>query len=1050
MNLPRLAIQRPVTTAMLTLVVIALGIVALTGLPLDLLPSFNFPVAAVITSYSGAGPREVENLVTRPLEQALATVSNVTSLFSTSSRGQSLILVEFDWGTEMDFATLEMRERIDLIRDFLPDEAETPTVVKFDPNQIPVMALVLEGDASSDRLRRLADEVVAPRLERLEGVASVGTAGGLERQIQVEVRPGALQAYQVTLDQVVQLLAAENINLPGGSVAEGGREYLLRTSGEFQTVDEIAELRIPTGTGARVPLRELAQVRDTFADVTQLTRLNGNPSVGLSIQKEAQANTVEVARRVRAEIDRIEAELGPGHRVVTVFDQAEFIELSIDQLTRNALVGALLAGLVLLFFLRSLKATLVVALAIPISVVATFVLVYFAGMSLNIISLGGLALGVGMLVDNGIVVLESIFRHRSLGKPAPEAAEVGTREVAMAITASTLTTVAVFVPVVFIEGIASQIFRDLALTVAFSLLASLAVALTLVPVLSSRLLAGRTPGAAAPGASGAGQGWLEKVQGVYGRALGWTLDHRRLALGIVVGLFVASIALVPRIGAEFIPAVDQGNLQITINTPTGTPLVETDRVVRQLEERIAAIPEVAVVYSRVGGQSDMMGGELAGTAGDGASINVTLVPLDQRARSSTDVAEEIRSFASQIPGASISVSSADMMISLGGAPIFIELRGDDEERMMVLLEEIASRVRRVPGTREVESSLDDRRPEYTLVVRRDRAQELGLATPQIASALQTAVDGRVATRFRGSGEEIDVLVRLEPGAREDVAALGRIPIATPLAGMVPLGEVATFSRTDAPRALDRSDQSRVFSVTGQVAGRDLGSVMAQVQAEIASMNIPSDILVTYGGQTELMTDAFRQLALALLLAIFLVYAIMASQFESLRHPFAIMFTLPLAAIGVLFGLWSTGQTLNVPALIGIIMLAGIVVNNAIVLVDYVNTLRRDEGMDRRRALVEAGKVRLRPILMTALTTILAMIPLALGIGEGSEIQAPMAITVVFGLLFATVLTLFIVPLAYTWTDDLGRRVGRAIPAAGPHGELPPPGGHPATGEEQRA
>ena len=1043
MTLPRLSIERPITTVMLTAVVLALGFVALRGLPLDLLPSLEFPVAAVITSYEGAGPREVENMVTRPIEEAVATVSNVTNIYSTSSRGQSLVLVQFDWGTDMDFATLEMRERIDLIQGFLPDEVDKPMVVKFDPAQIPIIALVLEGNTPPERLRELADEVVAPRLERLDGVASVGTAGGRERQIQVLVRPSALQAYGVTVEQIAQRLAAENINLPGGSIVEGGREYLLRTSGEFQSVDEIAALRITTPTGAQVALRDLADVQDTYADITEITRLNGNPSVGLSIQKEAQANTVEVARRVRAEIQKIEADLGPGYRVLTVFDQAEFIELSIQQLVQNALVGALLAGLILYVFLRNLRATLVVVLSVPISVIATFVLVYFAGISLNIISLGGLALGVGMLVDNSIVVLESIFRHRTLGKPAREAADVGAREVGMAITASTLTTVAVFVPVLFIEGIASQIFRDLALTVSFSLIASLVVAVTLVPLLASRMLDAPSVLRAVEDAR-----WVERLKDAYARALAWTLKHRRAAVAVIVVAFAGSLALVPRIGSEFIPSTDQGIIRMTVTMPVGTPLAQTAEVVHQLEAAIQAIPEVAMVYASTGSGSSNLGLSLgSGTGGDQATLQIALVPLDQRSRSSAEVAEEIRGLASRIPGIEYSVSAENMLVSLGGSPISIELRGENEAELAAVAEELAARIRAIPGTREVETSLDTQRPEYTLQVRRERAQDLGLTTPQIAAAVQTAVDGRVVTRFRSGGDEIDVLVRLTPEARQDLDALSRIPIASPVAGMVPLSEVATFARTDAPLSLDRTNQARSIGVTGQVVGRDLGSVMQDIRRELAAMEIPAGVQVDFTGQFELMTDAFEQLDLALLLAVFLVYAVMASQFESFRHPLAVMFTMPLAAIGVFIGLWVTGHTVNVPSLIGMIMLAGIVVNNAIVLVDYVNQLRH-QGMDREAALIEAGRTRLRPILMTALTTILGMLPLALGIGEGAEIQAPLAVAVVFGLSFATVLTLFIIPLAYQWTDDLGRRFFRRSGRP----EVPGPGvaGHHTMGEESRA
>ncbi|HEY8486735.1 MAG TPA: efflux RND transporter permease subunit [Limnochordales bacterium] len=1044
MNLARLAVRFPVTTLMLVSMVVVLGFVAFTQLPLDLLPNINYPVAAVFTTYEGAGPREVENLVTRPIENAIATVDRLRTLRSTSRRGQSVVIAEFEWGTDMNFATLQMRERIDLIRRQLPDGVESPLVFKFDPNSAPIMALTMSGQRSPAEVRRLAEEVVAPRLERIDGVGSVNVSGGLVREIHVVADPLRLAAYRVSLDQLVQTLRQENTSQAGGILRSGTQEFLVRTEGEFRSLEEIASLQIPTGSGASVRLGDLAEVKEDFSDVNVINRLNGKPAVGLSIQKEGQANTVLVARRVRQEVERLRRDLGSDVELAVVFDEAEFIERSIRDVLQNAIIGAVLAGLILLFFLQSMRATLVVMISIPVSIIATFVLVYFMGMTLNIISLGGLALGVGMVVDNSIVVLESIFRHRLSGREAAEAAVEGTNEVGLAISASTFTNIVVFLPVLFISGIASQIFRDLALTNSAALLSSLVVAITVAPLLASRLLAGPMPALAVGELGGTPRDPIQRavwwLQERYGRAIGAALARRGLVVAVAAGSLAGSAALWPRIGREFMPPTDPGAVRVTMQLPTGTRIEETDKVARQLEQLLARIPEVESIYTSVGGFIGQGGRGASSATPEQASIELDLVPKKQRSRSAQDIAEEVRRLGRQFPGVTINarVQQGLRMGGFGGAPLAIRLRSENEELLAQAAERVAQLVREIPGTRDVDTGLSRRRPEITLTLNRERARELGLSLPQVASAVRTALEGTVATQYRVGGTELDLVVRADPAVRLNRQLLEQIPVLSPRAGVVPLKQLVQFTDSTTPRDLTRENQARTVTVTAGLAGRDLGSVVADVRAALARTPLPPQVQVSFGGDVQQMQESFGSLALAMALAIFLVYAVLASQFESLVQPLSIMLSIPLAAVGVLVGLAVTGRTLNVGSVIGCVMLAGIVVNNAIVLVDYTNQLRR-QGRPRAEALALAGRTRLRPILMTTSTTVLGMLPMALGLGEGSEMQAPLATVVVFGLSFATLLTLFVVPVAYTLLEDAGawlaglvrRRGARVVPTQAP-------------------
>jgi len=1016
-NIAKFAVNRPVTVWMVVFVAVFLGIFALTRLPIDLFPEMNFPIAAVATTYEGAGPQEVESLVTRPIEEAMISLANVTGVSSVSTRGQSLVLVEFDWGTDMNFATLEMRERVDLVKEILPDGTGSPRILRFDPSASPVMQLGMGGSRSLAELYTVAEDVVKNRLERIEGVASVGISGGRERQVHVTLDPALMRSFGVSFETVAQALQAANLNLPGGNITSGRQEVTLRTTGEFRDLADIAAVRVPTATGS-VSLREIATVSMGESDLKQITRLNRQPGLIIEIVKETGANSVQVARKVRAALDKIEQELGDVE-FVAVYDESAFVEASINSVSSNAVVGGLLAALILWVFLRSFRSTLVIAISIPVSIVFTFLLVYFSNMTLNMLSLGGLALGVGMLVDNSIVVLENIYRHRQMGADAVTASIEGAQEVAMAVLASTLTTIAVFIPVIFMEGLAGQIFTDLSLTVTYSLMASFAVAMTVVPLLTSRLLKGdvkfaNVALAAEPGTAGAGPGVasrtgvLDRVLSLYDRIIRFVLRRRVGALLTVTAVLVVSLLWIgPKVGTEFLPAMDEGQFQVSIEMPKGTKLAETEEVVAHLERVLLGIPEVNSILSRAGDAS----------SSDSGVILVQLKPLEQRRRSTAQVMEEVRQFAAGIPGATIEVQSLSLF-GLGGtsAPVQVQLRGDDQGLLADEAHRLAEVIRKIPGTREVKTSLDEGRPELEVRVDRERAGQLGLSVVQIASGVRTAIAGQTATIYRSGGEEFDVVVRLSEPYRQSVTDLRNIPIGTPF-GIVPLSEVAELVEAQSPLSIERIDQTRVVAVNAQLSGRDLGSVMNDIRAAVAEMDLPPEIEVVYGGEDELMVEAFSDLGIAFVLSIILVFAVLASQFESFAQPFVIMFSIPFALIGVVWGLFLAGHTFSVVSFIGVIMLVGIVVNNAILLIDFINQARRN-GMDRLEAVVQSGKIRLRPILMTTLTTVLGMLPLALGIGEGSELEAPLAVVVSVGLSASTLLTLLLVPAVYLIVDDV--------------------------------
>ena len=1025
MSLIKFAVNRPVTMIIMVSVLLILGFFTYSKLTVDLLPEMELPVAAIITSYGGAGPEEVESGVTKLLESALTTVSNVDTIQSISTAGQSIIIMMFKWGTDMDAAGIEIKDSIGYVEGFLPSGVEDPMVVKMDPTMMPIMQIGVSGE-DLEQVQEIAEEVIEPRLSRIPEVASVIITGGQDREVKVEVDPVRLENYGLTLSQVAQVLQMENFNMSSGKVTRGDREYYVRNMQEFETVEDIRNVAILTPTGASLRLGDIATVTDGYKEMEQYTRVNHKEAVGIHIMKQTDANTVKTSELVRKELAKIQQERNLDFEVDVVYDAASYVQRSINSTIRMIFEGALLAVLVLFLFLRNMRSTLIIFTSIPLSIIATFIMMYFYGTTLNLITMGGLALGVGRIVDDSIVVFENIYRHRSLGLSPMEAAITGASEVGGAILAATMTFIAVFLPMVFVEGLASIVFSPMAMTISFAILCSLLVALTIIPLMSSRILTDQSMQRTRTGSGrifdimqGFGN-WIDNLGERYKVLLQACLNHRRRVIIIVTLLMVASCAAIPLVGAEFLPTTDSGEISVSIETDKGSSLDDTDEIVRQVEARILDIPEVETVFTSVGSTGTML--MSMGGGSNNSTLYVKLCPKNERQRGVEIVAEEIRQKLAGLAGTKVAVSVMDATSSFGSSsPVVVRISGDDLDVLKELSTEVADIVRSTPGTREVTSSLTDGNPEVQIRIDRDRAAAYGLTPMQVASEIKSAMDGTVATRYKVEGEEIDVRVSYASGSYNDMDYLTNMTILTPQGAVVKLSQIATFELAQGPVQIIREDQVRKAEVSAELLNRDLNSVMTDIQARVAQMNLPAGYEISYGGENEEMMESFASLAVALLLAILLVYAVMAVQYESFFNPFVIMFSVPTCIIGVVFGLLVTGRAFSITAFIGVIMLVGIAVSNAIVYVDYLKQLR-ERGMERNAAIVEAGRVRLRPILMTAFTTILAMLPMAIGLGEGAELIAPLATVVIGGLLASTLITLVLVPVVYSIFDDWGRKI----------------------------
>lgn len=1017
MKLPEFAVSKKVTATMMAMILVVIGMISFSRLGLDFFPDLEFPTVSVVTTYQGASSEDIENTLTKPLEQVVSSVNRVKKVGSMTSEGVSAIMVEFEWGTNLDFAAQDIRDQIGLYKQFLPEEAADPLVFKFNLGQMPIIFYGITANMPIRELKKLIEDEIVPRLERLDGVAAAQVWATDEREILVAVDKSALEVMGLSLDQVLAALAAENINLPAGSLVERHSDILVRTLGEFKSLDDIRRTAVgATPLGIPITVGDIADVRDTLKETRSEGRIQRQKGVYLIINKRSGANTAIAGRSVKKELNKIRTTLPADVEFHVAMDQSEMIQSVTRGTTQNALLGGIFAIGLIFLFLRNWRPTLIVALAIPLSVITTFIAFYLAGYTLNLLTLGGLALGVGMLVDNAIVVIENIFRHIEEGKGADAAASGGASEVGMAITASTLTTIAVFFPMVFASGITGKMTQGLALAVAFSLISSLFVALTLVPLFSS-ILFGSRYGTKIMG-RGRETGRFVRFRDTYRRLLETVLRRRRLVLWGTLAVFVLSLALIPFMGTEFMPESDRDMILMKVKMPVGTSLEETDRVVAMIENRLVLEPHVKIVAAQVGSQAEQDASDAASPMTNSgtheAILWVGLDPQDERDVTDREILESIRADLPKLRD--VKYESIDISQSFSGttSPVEIKIFGRDLDMLKEVADDVTARIRDVEGLRDLTHTLAEGKPEYHIRVDREKAYRMGLSVFQISAAVQTATQGRVATRYRDGSEEVDVRVRLQERFRNSMDELRTLPLLNPAGRMVLLDQVAEIESGEGPIQITRDNQARRVSVMANIVGRDLGSVVGEIKKRLGPMErrLPPGYFIEYAGAYEQMQEAFVIMIGAFALAALLVYMVMASQFESLRHPFIIMFTIPLSLVGVVLGLLLAGRAISLPVLIGFIVLSGIAVNNGIVMIDYINQLIR-RGMKAREAILQGAATRLRPVLLTALTTILGMLPMALSTSAGSEFRAPMAITVVGGLMATTFLTLFIIPGVYS-------------------------------------
>ena len=1020
MSIPRLAIHRPVTMFMLVAVIVLLGIVSLTRLPVDLMPDIEYPSLSIRVGYAGVGPLEIEQLITRPIEQTVSAVAGLERLESSSQEGSSRVTLNFVWGTDLSEAQDDVRNRIDRARGRLPIEADPPQIFKFDSNAFPIMGIGVEGDYDRVTLRELAEHDLTPRLERVPGVAAVTVNGGLRRQINVELSKEKISALDLPVDRIISLLRTENQNTPLGEVDEGDLTYLVRNQGEFRNLEDIRSLVVMTRQGVPVYLRDIAEVKDATEDHRQIMRINGRPGIRMSVQKQSGQNTVAVAEGIRQEVARINQEV-PGVRLTLLNDSSVFISRSIDAVKEAAWLGAILVVAIIFLFLREIRATVIICISIPISIIGTFALLYFGGFTLNTMTFGGLALGVGMIVDASIVVLENTFRHMEAGKSRVDAAVEGAEEVWSAIVASTLTHIAVFVPLLFLTGVSSIMFKQLAIVVMFSLVMSLFVAVTIVPVLCSRLLRVPVPADQRRGLSGrlfaTGERALNAVDDGYRSLLHRALYHRPTVVGFGTAAVVAAVLLLPTIPVELMPATDEGEVGVSAELPPGTRIERAEDVALRLETLLnEAVPEREELITQAGG-----GG--FGGGGTRVSANIRLVPKTERLRSSEEIARDLnRQLTGVIPGVRITTRATggnfqmNRLLGGGDSRIALEIRGDDLAEASRLAQAAKDVMDKTPEVRNAMVGREEGRPEVAVEIDRPKAALLGLTVTNIASSIRTSVGGTNAAYFRQDGKEYPIVVRLREADRERSEDIGAVRVSTPQGQVIEARNLMTLRNQSGPTEIQRKNQQRVTRVNAEPEVA-LSDAMSAITERLPEIGVPQGFQVGFGAEAEAQAQAFSQLQWMLILSVVLVYAVMASQYESLRDPFIIMFSVPLAAIGVVASLKLTGTSFSLQAYIGVIMLGGIVVNNAILLVDYTNVLRRRDGMSIRDAVETAGRTRLRPILMTTLTTCLGLMPMSLGIGEGAELQAPLARVVVGGLLASTLITLLFVPTLYTLFEE---------------------------------
>ncbi|MEX1063480.1 MAG: efflux RND transporter permease subunit [Balneolaceae bacterium] len=1076
-NLSGLAVDRPVTFLMASLILIGFGIFGLTNLRLNLYPDVSFPTITVYTTYEGVAPEDIETLITRPVEEAVGSVSGIQRVRSLSSQGASVVRLNFDWGSDLFFAETEVRKELDMIRRSLPDEAEQPIVFSYDPNDEPVVVLTLSSDVRSPRdLRTLSTQQLEQRLERIDGVASAETAGGYDRQVNIRLSSSRMRAYNLDVGDVAATLRQENIQVPAGELEEGGATYSLRTVGDFRNINQIRNTIVAAPDGNPVYLKDVADVEDGIAQPIGNVRVDGTDGVIINIYRQSDSNVVAAAGGVMAVIDDMRSVLPAGVQLGVLSNQADFIEMSIRNLIVTGFQAIVLVMLMLLIFLRSGRSSFIVAISIPVSIVATFSIMHWADVSLNIISLSGLTLAVGLVVDNAVVVLENIFRFREDGSPGRESAVSGAREVAAPVMMSTLTTIVVFLPVLFVPGVAGLLFHDLALTVSFALTVSVLVALTLIPLMSSRLFSReqeneRKAESEKQTLFSRLMTWrsrsqvtrilsipfflavlpiypvflllnylytvltsffgnriapplgkmFETLENTYRRRVDSLLPRSGLVVLSAFVLLLVSLPVFYQLGGEFFPQVDENNMVLEVQREPGVNLFELSRTMEQVEEVIRnEVPEARLLVSDYGDKTGIEGADNPG--GNQGIVRLELVPVAERSRSQFEIAGSLLRTLEAVPAANIRELREDPLSPDGETGLMVHIFGYDPDIRQSMAAAAIGGMQDIQGIAGLFSSSDEGRPELLIEMDRERISRAGMTTSQVASAVSNAIRGDIATTFVDQGVEFEVLVQLDPADRAHSNALGDIQIRTTAGDWMPLRNLARVERHTGPSSIHRINQERIIEIGADLDGIDLRTATDQTRLILDQLNWPEGYRYEVGGAAEDQRTSFYYLMIAFLIAGLLTYMVMASQFESLVEPFIIIVTIPLALTGVLLMLWLTQTPVSVTAMVGLVLLTGIVVNNGIVMIDYIKILQA-RGQERHEAVVNGATRRLRPILMTAFTTILAMVPLALQLGAGAETWSPMARTVIGGLAMSTLLMLFAVPCMYKMVNEMVEKAG---------------------------
>lgn len=1010
---------------MVLVAVLILGAVSIVGMPQALMPDIEYPYAMAMVTYPGAGPEEIDTLITDPMEESFASVEGVKEMYSMSMENVSIVMLEFDMDIDMNFATLDMREKLSLVQNTFPDDASSPTIMKVNMNAVPVMQIYAYSDKSTSELAQYLDDNIIPRFERISGVASVSMLGNTEAQISVDFDQDKLTGYGLSMSTISSLLQAENISLPSGTVENGSQEVIVRTYGEFESVEEISNMPVPLTDGSVITLKDVANVYLEDSEPDSVSRLDGKSAIAMGITKSSEGNIVELSDDVQAAMEKIQNELGDDIKFVVGFDQADFIRDSIRSVAQTAVEGALLAVIVIFLFLRNVRSTLIIAISIPTSVFGTFCLMKVCGMSLNLITLGALTLAIGMLVDNSVVVLENIFRRNRLGLNAVDAAIDGSKEVGLAVAASTFTSVVIYLPIALSGGLSGMMFKDFCITIMGALLISLVVSLSVVPMLCSKLL----DGSVSQEYVRIGRffyrykivnhfaAFIDSLTEGYKSVCHWILKRRKRILALLLLIFVVSISLVSLVGWELIPETDEGSFSISADLPYGTSLEEKDAFLTPIEEYCLQLPEVEHITLSAGGSATIL-------SSDSNTISVTLKDADERARSTKEVMNDVKDHFKNLAGAEMSYEmTSSMGMSMSGADITVQLMGEDLDSVSDTTVDLADQLKDVKGIEEITTDVEEGSPEIRIILDRTNAANYGITAYQLASALSGSLSGTTATDVTIDGESMDIVLALSDQYSRSVESLKNIMVTGSAGISVPIYQIADFESDNSPVTISKQNQKVLQSVNITLKeNADINSVSEEVYAIAEQYDYPDGVYYDNGGMQEQMMDAFSSLLLALVVAILLVYIVLAAQFESFILPLMVMMSIPFAMSGAFFALFLAGMKLSMTSLIGLIMLIGIVINNAILLVEFIGQNR--ETMGRDEAIAQAGSTRMRPILMTTLTTVIGMLPMAIGIGEGLEIMAPMAVSIIGGLIMSTLITLFIIPVLYSIVDDIETKNGK--------------------------